>query len=163
MIFRNDVRKVSITEGSWFAIPLTDSGYGLGLAARIGKRGGIILGYFFGPRRNIIPSESDTLALRPTDAILIRQFCDPALVSGEWAIVARSKEWHREEWAQSAFGHIDVVDDSKAYRREYPPDDPSNMFVQETLISPEEAFLLPQDGLSGHIALQTRLTILLSS
>lgn len=149
-------------EGDWFAVPLAHGGYGIGLIARVGARGGIVLGYFFGPCRNGLPSATDKPALRPIDAILICQFCDPALMSGEWAIVSRSEEWHREEWPQPAFGHVDAVDSSKAYKREYPPNNPSELFVRETPISLEEALLLPKDGLYGHIALQKKLTFLLS-
>ena len=155
-------RTLPYKEGDWFAVPLTHGGYGIGLIARVGARGGIVLGYFFGPCRNGLPSATDKPALRPIDAILICQFCDSALMSGEWAIVSRSEDWHREEWPQPAFGHVDVVDSNKAYKREYPDNNPSDLFILETPISLEEARLLPKDGLYGHIALQKKLTFLLS-
>ena len=155
-------RTLPYKEGDWFTVPLTHGGYGIGLIARVGARGGIVLGYFFGPCRNGLPSATDKPALRPTDAILICQFCDPALMSGEWAIVSRSEDWHREEWPQPAFGHVDVVDSNKAYKREYPDNNPSDLFTRETPISLEEARLLPKDGLYGHIALKKKLTFLLS-
>lgn len=149
-------------EGDLFAIPLGDGCYGLGLIARMGTRGGVVLGYFFGPCRSRLPSTDDTLMLRPIDAVLICQFCNPALVNGEWPIVPRSDKWCREDWPQPAFGHIDVVDKSKAYKREYPYNNPSDLFIKETPVSLEEARRLPQDGLYGHLALQSMLTKLLS-
>lgn len=155
-------RALPYREGDWFAVPLTHGGYGIGLIARVGARGGIVLGYFFGPRRNSLPSATGEPALHAIDAILICQFCNPALMSGEWAIVSRSEEWHREEWPQPAFGHVDAVDSDKAYKREYPDNNPSDLFIRETPISLEEARLLPKDGLYGHIALQKKLTFLLS-
>jgi hypothetical protein len=42
------VRKKLYKEGDWFAVPI-ESGYVLGRIARVGKRGGILLGYFFEP------------------------------------------------------------------------------------------------------------------
>jgi hypothetical protein len=37
-------------EGDLFAVPLRDGGYGIGVVARVGRRG-VLVGYFFGRRR----------------------------------------------------------------------------------------------------------------
>ena len=150
-------------EGDWFAIPLVDGCYCLGLIARIGTRGGIVLGYFFGPCHSGLPVTGNTLMLQPVDAILVCQFCNPALISGEWPVISRSNEWRREDWPQPAFSHVDAADEAKAYKREYPDNNPSDLFVRETPISIEEARRLPQDGLYGHLALKSKLTKLLQA
>jgi hypothetical protein len=148
-------------EGDWFAVPLKSSGFGLGLIARVGTRGGIILGYFFGPQREGISDIINTSGLHPADAVLVRQFCDPGLMNGEWPVLFRSEKWQRSDWPVPAFGHIDIVDSRKAYRREY-GDNPSDLFVYEEAVTLDEAQRLPADGLDGHIALQIKLTQLLS-
>ncbi len=149
-------------EGDWFAVPLRSGRFALGLIARVGTRGGIILGYFFGPQRENRPNKTDTIGLHRDDAALIRQFCDPGLVSGEWPIIFRPEKWQRSDWPLPTFGHIDIVNSNKAYRREY-GNNLSDLFVHEELITLEEAQHLPADGLDGHIALQIRLTQVLST
>jgi hypothetical protein len=54
-------QKINYREGDWFAVPLRDGGYAVGLVARMDNRGGV-LGYFFGPRRDDVPSPSDVEA-----------------------------------------------------------------------------------------------------
>ena len=49
-------------EGDWFAVPLQNGGYSLGLVARADGEGGV-LGYFFGPRREQLPTKADTQGL----------------------------------------------------------------------------------------------------
>lgn len=153
-------KKLPYKEGDWFAVPLRNGGYALGLAARV-TRGGGILGYFFGPRRETVPTKEDIQGLTPEDAVLIRHFGDLGLLRGEWPMVAETKEWRREEWPQPAFGRIDIVDPSKAVRVEYDDSDVHKV-LRETPISLEEARHLPEDGLSGYGAVEIRLTRLLS-
>jgi hypothetical protein len=58
------------------------------------------------------------------------------------------------------FGHIDIVDPTIAFGRRY-DENRLDEIVSEVRIPVSEAKLLPEDGLSGHIALIIRLTKLL--
>jgi hypothetical protein len=145
--------------GDWFAVPLPDGGYGLGLVARR-SRGLTTLGYFFGPRRQDLPAVSEVEPLEQGNSVLVRQFSGLALKCGEWPIVARSTPWQPDRWPMPSFSHIDVVDPTRAYRREYDEKDLDRM-IWQTDITPEEARQYPEDGLSGSVALQTRLNRLL--
>jgi hypothetical protein len=65
-------------EGDWFAFPLGDAGYAVGLIARAPKRGDVLFGYFFGPLRSELPSAMDVESLTPSDAVLLLRFFDEA-------------------------------------------------------------------------------------
>ncbi|MGH9822314.1 MAG: Imm26 family immunity protein [Blastocatellia bacterium] len=49
-------RKLPYVEGDWFAVPLDDQGYALGMIARARPRGRMLFGYFIGPRRREAPA-----------------------------------------------------------------------------------------------------------
>ncbi len=57
-------------EGDWFAVPLRNGGYALGVVARRDGRGGII-GYFFGQKYSAPPSLDEVTSKTATDAILV--------------------------------------------------------------------------------------------
>jgi len=151
-------RKLPYIEGDWFAVPLPTGGYGLGIVARADRQGGI-LGYLFGPRHPNLPTKEDIIGLSANDAVLIRRFGDLGLLNGEWQIIYRPDTWHREEWPLPAFARI-ARDRSRALRVEYTED--AGETESETPISVEEAMSLPEAGLSGYGALETRLDILLT-
>jgi hypothetical protein len=152
-------RKLPYKEGDWFAVPLQPTGYGLGLVARMNGKG-IVSGYFFGSLHVRCPTEHDTTGLSAKDAILIRQFGDPGLLSGVWPIICHSDPWYPEKWPLPVFGRI-AVDKTRALRVEYSEKD-INITVSETPISVDEARVLPEDGLSGSGAIEIRLSNLLS-
>lgn len=151
-------KKLPYKEGDWFAVPLQNGGHGLGRVARANGRG-IVLGYFFRPRREGMPTEEETIGLCPADAVLVRLFGDPGLLDGSWPIVARTASWDRTEWPVPAFGKIDAVD-GRGARAEYSD---TLELLRITPMSSDEARQLPEDGLSGYVALQSRLTRALSS
>ncbi|WP_425308290.1 Imm26 family immunity protein [Ammonicoccus fulvus] len=68
-----EMAKINDREGDWFAVPLRKGGYAVGLIARA-NRDGVLLGYFFGPRREAVPSLSDVEELTPDDAIRVGKF-----------------------------------------------------------------------------------------
>jgi len=147
-------------EGDWFAVPLRDSGYGVGLVARMDGEG-VVLGYFFGPCYDRLPTKEDISGLSATDAVLVRRFGDPGFLRREWPIIGESDSWSRELWPVPAFGRI-ALDRSKAWLTEYSDNDLTSP-QREIAISVEEATGLPEDGLSGYGAIEIRLTRLLSS
>jgi len=148
-------------EGDWFAVPLSGYGYGIGRIARIGSRGGVLLGFFFRNRYKMLPISANYSNLTPADAILVKHFTDAGLMNKPWPILPKEPNWNRADWSSTTFGHVDPVDQSKAYRRIYDDNDPFTM-VKEELTSIVEAAMYPREGLAGHIWLQGRLSDLLA-
>ena len=153
-------KKRNYNEGDWFAVPLRNGGYAVGLIARMDGEGGI-LGYFFGPKHSNLPSAQETYSLSTKDAVLVRRFGDPGILRGEWPIIWHSNSWNREEWPQPAFGRI-TMDQTKATFIEYNKDNISKA-IREVPISVEDARKLPDDGMSSNGAIEIRLTKLLES
>ncbi len=153
-------KKIPYKEGDWFAVPLRNGGYALGLIARLDGKGGF-LGYFFGPRHEQIPVQQDTISLSSSDAILIRHFGDLGLLREEWPIIFHPDAWSRADWPLPAFARI-AVDEGWALRVEYSETDISKP-LHEASINLEEARRLPEDGVSGYGAIEIRLTKLLST
>lgn len=152
-------KQAKYQEGDWFAVPLEQGGYSLGVIARASKSG-TVLGYFFGPRSLTLPTQENTIHRKADDAILIRMFGDIGIIRGEWPILFPSLSWQRDEWPLPSFGYIDRASKESAFLREYDEHD-LNRMVSDTPISQEMARALPEDGLSGHIALIVRLSKLL--
>lgn len=98
-------RRKPCKPGDWFAVLLT-TGYGLGRIARVGRRGRILLGYFFGPLQVSVPTVEDTVGLTARDAFYITKFTDNGLELGEWPIVDRPPAWDRENWPLPRFGRL---------------------------------------------------------
>lgn len=63
--------KVNYREGDWFALPLREGGFAVGVIARANPEAAL-LGYFFGPRRGEVPSLGELSDLRAGDAVLGR-------------------------------------------------------------------------------------------
>jgi hypothetical protein len=154
-ISRMAKKQLPYREGDWFAVPLRDGGYALGVAARVEGRGGV-LGYFFGPRRRQVPTAEDTRELSAAGAILVQKFGDPGLLNGTWPILPRTTDWNRNDWPMPAFG---TVFGGGASRREY--DESTFSLLSVVPVTPEEASRLPEDSVDGYIALEIRLNRLL--
>ena len=146
-------------EGDWFAVPLKDGGYALGIAARV-SRGGAILGYFFGPRYQSVPSATQLHGLAASNASFIGIFGDLGLLEGEWPLICKAEEWRRDSWPMPDFGRVDT-DTQIAYRTTYNENRLTEQ-VKETKVSLQEAQSLPEDGLFGSGALELQLNRLLS-
>ena len=78
---------IAIREGQFFLLPVERGQYAVGLIARAPKRGGGLLGYFFGPRRNIEPSQEWLNARAAQQAVRVCRFKDIALFRGEWKLL----------------------------------------------------------------------------
>jgi hypothetical protein len=152
------MKPVKVHEGDWFAVPLRNGGYALGLAARVGK-GGIVFGYFFGPKREKKSLLNLAASLTAGDAVLVRLFGDLGIRLGDWPILGTLASWRREEWPMPIFGR--VVDEGRgiAWRVDH-GDDPRSLGT-DTRCSVEEAKRLPPDSLSGYGAVEIVLTKLL--
>jgi Immunity protein 26 len=94
--------KVKYLEGDWFAVPLLDGGFGVGVIARANPKAAL-LDYFFGLPRAEIPTLSDVADLKPGDAVLIRKFGHLGIVQGRWPLMGRIDGWDRQEWPTPVF------------------------------------------------------------
>jgi hypothetical protein len=145
-------------EGDWFVVPLRDGGFGVGLVARANKQG-VVLGYFFGPRREQPPAPHELSGLAPSDAVLLVQFGDLHLRSGRWRVIGRAAAWSRADWANPVFGRFEVLT-GRSIAVEYDDDDP-NRVVRETDVERQDLSRYPNDGLHGASAVELQLTSLL--
>lgn len=95
-------------EGQFFMLPLDHGTYAVGLTARVPTRGGVLLGYFFGPRRLEPPTDPNYLRqLRPEHAVLCCRFKDASLYRGEWSVIGASEAFERSRWPVPAFHRYD--------------------------------------------------------
>lgn len=85
-------------EGDCFAVPLRDSGFGVVAVARKRRRGGYFFGYFFGPRRDHVPTMEELGKLEP-DAATYLKFCDNSpLEEQRWPRIGPLPGWDRTRW-----------------------------------------------------------------
>lgn len=152
------MKRVPYEEGSWFGVPLTRGGLGVGVVARIGRRG-VLLGYFFGPKRAAPPQIGELEQLSPSRAVLVRLFGDLGLIDRSWPVIGKAAGWNRSDWPLPAFGRLEDFT-SRALRVEYAEEDLLTE-LREVPITLAELKRLPPDGLSGAGALETRLTMIL--
>ena len=146
-------------EGDWFAVPLRDGGYAVGLVARA-SRGGVLLGYFFGPKRAEISTLSEVAQLRAEEAILIERFGHLGLKQGTWTVIGQLDSWDRTAWPMPSFVRYEELT-GRSFTVLYDPDDP-NRVVREEQITPGTAEQGPKDGMAGAGAVEIRLTRLLA-
>lgn len=151
-------KRINYREGDWFAVPLRDGGYAVGVVARMDGRGGV-LGYFFGPRRDTVPSLEEVHDLDPGQTLRIIRFGDLGLIENEWPIIGQSKAWERDHWPLPDFGRLEEVS-GRALRVEYSEDNLAAA-AGETQGPRDEVAKLPRDALSGAGAVELVLTHLL--
>ena len=147
-------------EGDWFAVPLRDGGYAVGIIARSNPKGAL-LGYFFGPRRDEVPSLVDTLPLTPARAILVGKFGHLGLKGGQWPILGRQPEWDREAWPMPVLIRYEELT-GRTFQAFYDPDDPLKL-LREEQVPPGVAEQGPKDSLMGAGFVEIRLTRMLSA
>ncbi len=151
-------KKQPYKEGDWFAVPLREGGYAVGLIAR---SGGVLFGYFFGPKREKIPGIGELRTLVPENAVLVGQFGDLGLFEGGWPLIGYSEPWDRNIWPMLPLVRIDAVS-GEAWLVEYSDSDPIRQ-ISITPCDPAEAKKFPKERLMGSGAVEIRLTKLLST
>jgi hypothetical protein len=144
--------------GDWFAVPLRDHGFAAGVVARANKAG-VLLGFFFGPRRATIPPLLSIARLRPEDAVLVRKFGHLGLVDGTWPVIGRSPGWSPTDWPMPAFVRHEELT-GRYFAVVYDDGDPNHV-IAERAISSDDAGRMPAEGMSGHVAMENRMTRLL--
>ena len=150
--------QVKYAEGDWFAVPLRSSGYALGLLARSNPKGAL-LGYFFGPRLPVLPTQATAAGLTPAQAVLVGKFGHLGLKHGKWPIVGRVEPWDRAAWPMPVFVRYEELT-GRSFHVFYDPDDPVRL-LREEQVPPGPAEQLPADGLMGAGFVESRLTRLL--
>jgi|SRR5450755_166462 hypothetical protein len=151
--------KVNYSEGTWFAVPLRNGGFALGVVARATRQGGVVLAYLFGPRRETIPAMGEVAGLQPSHAVKIARVGDLNLIRGKWPIIGEDGSWHRGSWGVPKFVRSDELS-HRAWAVEYADDDP-NKVVSETPV-PFGASGLARDSVLGAGAAEIALTKLLA-
>jgi hypothetical protein len=94
-------------EGQFFLLPIERGHFAVGLIARAPARGGVLLGYFFGPRRSQAPAPQWLNALQAQQATLVCRFKDSALYRGEWQLLGALENFARPAWPVPAFHRFD--------------------------------------------------------
>jgi hypothetical protein len=151
-------RKLPYSAGDWFAVPLRSRGYGVGLIARSAKGGKILLGYFFGPRRDELPALKELSSLCAADAVGAYMFGDLSLFKKEWPIIGSSAPWVPELWPMPSFVREDLLTGA-FYKVDYTDNDPRTV-VSETRLTDYKGGL-GRDSLHGAGAVEIALTQLL--
>lgn len=157
------VNYMTYGEGRWFAVPLRDGGYAMGIITRGSSetKGG--LGYFFGPRYPDIPASSETYRKNKDNAAFIVQFGDLGITSGHWPLIPDGKPFVRDEWPVPLFHRIHPLYKGMAVIVEYGQDysglePPIN---EKMDILSDGILKYPKDGAIGSAAVEIELTKLL--
>ena len=151
--------KHSYAEGDWFAVPLRTGGFALGIIARTNPKG-VLLGYFFGPRRNELPDLADSIGLLPAGAVLVGKFGHLGIRGGSWPLLGQGPGWERSAWPTPTFVRYEELT-GRTFHVHYDDADPARV-MGETVVSPALAEQGPSDGLMGAGFVELRLTALLT-
>jgi len=157
-------KHIKYSEGQWFAVPLKDGGYALGIIVRGSYKTHGGLGYFFGPRYAEVPNEQETWHKQPSDAILITWFGDLGIIWGKWPLIPSSRPFRREDWPVPKFRRIDCLNPAKGWLVEYGQNDTEfGVPIREIRCDARDLEGLPEDGYDGYEAVEIALTKLLST
>jgi hypothetical protein len=149
--------KLPYSVGDWMVVPFLGKHFALGLIARASVAG-IILGYFFRPKGNDIPSAVELNMFEPKDAIAIRILSDKALLEGRWRIIGHICPWSPDKWPMPLFAHKPALEDNVIVLREY---NEAFQFVKETRIDEKQAKNHPKDGFLSDWAVELLLTYII--
>ena len=151
--------KLNYSEGTWFAVPLWKGGFGVGVAARITKKGPVILAYLFGPKRETVPNLPEVAGLDHSAAVKVARIGDLGLINGEWPILGRSPQWLRDNWPNPKFLVWDGIS-RRAWIVQYADDNPTKLILQESVVP--DTSTLDRDITYGAGAVEIELTELLA-
>jgi hypothetical protein len=150
------VKKIKLKEGDVFAVPLLQGGYCIGIVAREYKT--IRLGYFFNKVYSILPEEITKSIADINNIIFIGKFSTNGLNESDWILLKRSFTFKKAEWPIPLFKMQHPITE-KYYSVLY---DETLLNEERHLIPEVEAKILFAYGLSGYIALEKKLSALLS-
>lgn len=138
--------KVDAHEGDWFAVPLREGGWAVGVVSRANPEG-VLFGYFFGPRHTEVPVLDDVVSLTTADAVLVGKFGYLGLRKGNWPILGRLSGWDRTTWPLPALVRCEELT-GRSFKVVYDDHDPNKLLREEPIAAgvPEQG---PKDGLMG--------------
>lgn len=148
------------SEGSWFAVPLRNGGYAIGVIARMAPQGRIVFGYFFGPKRNVVPQVLEVDGLCAGSAALSVRVGDLGLIKGEWPVIGRATHWSRDDWPMPSFVRRDPLS-NRALLIRYKDSNPGEVESESPLLAWDRSE--QEDGLCGYGSVEKKLTNLLGS
>jgi hypothetical protein len=149
--------KLPYKEGTFFLVPLGTGGYARGVIARAGRKGKVLVGYFFRPRiesKEIARSDD----LKPEGADLVARFGDLGLIKGTWPIIGTVPNWHRSKWPMPDFVRRELLTD-RIWLVRFSDDDPVRI---EKEVQIDSSLHLPAASLYGAEALEIELSKLLT-
>jgi hypothetical protein len=153
---------VKYDTGQWFAVPLRDGGYALGIIVRGSYRTKGGLGYFFGPKHEELPNSDDISALQPSDAVLITWFGDLGIIRGKWPLIFSNRAFRSEEWPIPLFRR-DATSE-KGWLVEYHHNATGyDGIMRETLHEMKDLEGLPREADFGSGAIEIELTKVLAA
>lgn len=88
-------------------LPVERGQYVVGLIARVPRRGGVLLGYFFGPRRTSPPNDEWLKTLHAQQASFVCRFKDSSLFRGDWKLLCSLEGFDVAHWPVPAFHRFD--------------------------------------------------------
>lgn len=149
-------RKLPYHEGTIFGVPLDDHTHAIGLVARSGARGRIVLGYFFGAKWQTLPGPAVFQRVKKSEAVLTCMFGDLGLINGDWPIIGELVDFSRADWPLPVFSRIDGIS-AKESLIHYSDDD---LFREISCVprNPGDNRQYPKDGLFGSRALEIYLS-----
>lgn len=144
------VKKVE--DGMVVAVPLREEpGYLLCVVARSmhsASVSGEILGYFFSPILNEIPTDVLDLNLNAVDALCSVRTGTRRILEGKWRAVGKLDPFVRGDWPIPTYGRIYEPEPAYAWKIQF-KDDRLDGGRIETRVSAEEAGSYPTDELWG--------------
>lgn len=150
--------KTYCQEGLWFAVPLRQTGYAVGLVARVDAHHQAA-GYFFGPLRKDVPRLEELALLQSKDAMSAGLFVDLWLKNSKWPVLGRTPSWNRAEWPMPLLGSRDGAT-GRYVRVQRSQEDFSKFRLVEN-VSAKLWSRLPEDGVMAPGVLEITLTNLL--
>ena len=145
-------------EGTWFAVPLLNGGYAIGLVARTNGRG-TVLAYFFGPRLAAVPPLETVSLHKPSDAILVTPVGDYAFRHASWPLIGKEPTWRRESWPTPPLARYEELT-GRWFEERFDDEDPA-VLVSQRQIDQETGRTLPRSRLMGSGSAEQALTKLL--
>jgi len=150
------MKKRPYKEGTIFAVPLPNGGYARGVIARTSKKGGLLFGYFFGPRIEQL-NQVDLSNLSARHAIYSKLFGDLGLIKEDWPLVGSVSAWDRSHWPLPDFVRQDDLG-KKAWLVRYSDDDLNQIEAEYPIEYPSQ---LPRNGLAGYGFVESKLDMMI--
>jgi len=151
----------SYSEGDFFAVPLKTGGYGIGIAVCVGPRGTVV-GRFFAPVRESLPTMNDLEHLTENDSVHVEHFRDGGLRDGSWTIIGQHPTWDSYEWPIPKFGWFQPFGDQPGGRAFEMELDENLKTYRQKEISMAHFEQLPYEILVGSKAAEITITLALT-